>query len=104
MDSIFELDLTEEPIADNKQKGVDDKLQELALRLRALNKDKNDSDKEPDWQGQLLNAKNSTEKMHIRAAREAWQDEQKIRVFEALQTAFDLKVNGLLNTPQLQRN
>lgn len=85
-----------------KQMSLNDQVREMSSLFHQVRKD--ESDKEPDWKSMLLNATDATQKMRIRAAREAWQEDQKIRIFEEQQAAFDQRVNRLLSTPQAQRN
>lgn len=87
-----------------KQMNINEQVREMASIFHKVQKDEKDSDPEPDWSGLLLNAKDATQKMRIRAAREQWQEDQKIRIFEEQQARFDERVNRLLSTPQAQRN
>jgi small-conductance mechanosensitive channel len=84
-----------------KHNAVNEQVKNLASTLRGIWKE---ADSEPDWQGMLLAAKDSTTKMKIRAAREAYKDEQKFKAFEAQQEAQAAKVTTILTTPQHQRN
>lgn len=111
MTSIFQLDvMTQQASHDNeatkevakKQKGINEQVREMASIFHKAHKD--ESDKTPDWSYMLLKAQDATQKMRIRAAREAYQEEQKVRAFEAQQAAFDSRVDRLLATPQHLRN
>lgn len=54
---------------------------------------------EPDWAGMLLNAKNQTEKFKIRAARDAWIEEQRFQKFQQAQEAHKVHIADVLRTP-----
>lgn len=54
---------------------------------------------EPDWRGQLLNAKNEREKWAIRAAKEAWQAEQKLAAHQAAQTVMNSRIEAATKAP-----
>lgn len=54
---------------------------------------------EPDWAGMLLNAKNQTEKFKIRAARDAWIEEQRFQAFQQAQDAHKVHIAEVLRTP-----
>lgn len=105
MESIFNQEAHDNPstaaIA-KKHNSVNEQVKGLASTLRGIHKDEGDA--EPDWQGMLLNAKDSTAKMHIRAAREAYKDEQKFKAFEVQQQAQEAKVTNILTTPLHERN
>lgn len=111
MTSIFQLDvMAQQASHDNeatkelakKQKGINEATKEITSIFHGIHKDQPKG--EPDWQGMLLKAKDATAKMHIRAAKEAYQEDQRIRAFEIAQANFDSRVDRLLATPQHQRN
>ena len=111
MTSIFQLDvMAQQASHDNeatkelakKQKTIKEATKELTNIFHSIHKDQ--SNGEPNWNVLLNNAKDSTEKMRIRSAREQWQEDQKIRAFEARQAEFTSRVDRLLATPQHQRN
>lgn len=54
---------------------------------------------EPDWAGMLLNAKNQTEKFKIRAARDAWIEEQRFQKFQQAQDDHKTHIAEVLRTP-----
>jgi hypothetical protein len=107
MESIFQMDVMAQQTetdkeAAKKQTSITEKQKEITSIFHNIHKDVPKG--EPDWQGMLLNAKDATQKMHIRAAREAYQEEQRIRAFEEQHRAFDQRIDRLLATPQHQRN
>jgi len=111
MTSIFELDVlaqqeqhSNEATAEvaKKQKTINEARKNLTNIFHSIHKDQ--SNGEPQWNVLLNNAKDSTEKMRIRSAREQWQEDQKMRAFEARQQEFNSRVDRLLATPQHQRN
>lgn len=54
---------------------------------------------EPDWAGMLLNAKDSTEKYKIRAARDAYQEEKRFNQFQQRQDVERAHIASVLATP-----
>lgn len=85
-----------------KQVSLNEQVREMAGALYKANKD--ESDKEPDWSFLIRNAKSQAEKWKVMAARDAYQEDQKMRIFEEQQARFDERVNRLLSTPLAQRN
>lgn len=54
---------------------------------------------EPDWNGMLLNAQTMTEKFKIRAARDAYQEEQKFIHLQQVQAAEQARITEVLKSP-----
>jgi hypothetical protein len=69
---------------------------EFAAKMRA---ERIGQTTEPDWQGKLLKAKDGREKMQIRAAREAWQDEQRTKVMLQQQAELEAHIAEVIQRP-----
>lgn len=54
---------------------------------------------EPDWQGMLLSASGGIEKMKIKEAKAAWQEEQKYKANLEVQAATDQRIAAIKNMP-----
>ena len=93
MSSIFEIDTstTEEKTTSTDNR---DKVTKAAERFH-----KAPEGSEPDWAGMLLNAKNQTEKFKIRAARDAWIEEQRFQKLQQAQEAHKQHIASVLQTP-----
>lgn len=92
MSSIFEIDTSK--TEDNTKPDTRDTVQKTASFFH-----KAPDTGEPDWQGMLLRAKDQTEKFKVRAARDAWIEEQRFQKFEAAQQAHKVHIASVLQTP-----
>lgn len=69
----------------------------MAQQLHALNRQENSS--EPDWQGLLLQCVSGLEKMKVKEAKAAWQDEQKHKANLEVQAATDQRIAAIKTMP-----
>ena len=91
MSSIFEIDTS---TTEEKKPDTRDAVQKAASQFH-----KAPEGGEPDWAGMLLNAKNQTEKFKIRAARDAWIEEQRFQKFQQAQDDHKTHIAEVLRTP-----
>lgn len=73
----------------------------LQNALHGINKDES---REPQWDRMLMQAASQQAKMQVRAARDAYLEDEKAKVWEAMQVQNDGKINQILAKPIHERN
>lgn len=68
----------------------------LAQQLHAISHQESG---EPDWQGMLLQCTSGIDKMKVKEAKAAWQDEQKYKAHLEAQAAMDARIAAIKTMP-----
>ena len=86
-------------IARKEEATLDEIVKHQANGFRSNNKEESTIQKEPDWGHLIRNAQTPREKFEVMAARDAWQDNVRIKAFEQQQLQFDKKVLDVIASP-----
>ncbi|HRK77755.1 MAG TPA: hypothetical protein PLQ95_04380 [Thiobacillus sp.] len=97
-DSIFKTHEVKQENRHDSRGATTAKAVGLTLQLHAIRHQGSDSG-EPDWQGMLLQAKTGRAKWEIRAAREAWQDEQRTKAVMQVMAEQDAHNQEVIQRP-----
>lgn len=88
-----------------KNKATVDAVNELTHTFHNNHTDKEGwKGNEPDWEYLMRNAATQRQKFEVMATRDAWRDNQKVKVWGEEQKAFNNKVDEVLSTGQSSRN
>lgn len=95
-DSIFKTHEVKQENRHDSRGATTAKAAGLAQQLHAISHQESG---EPDWQGMMLQCTSGIDKMKVKEAKAAWQDEQKYKAHLEAQAAMDARIAAIKTMP-----